>query len=68
MHILVRFLVASFLANAGLGQVQPAESADWIRINKLVLISNSLPDADGKRIIRLLEKKTYRQPEIGERI
>jgi Surface antigen variable number repeat len=68
MHILVRFLVASFLANNALGQVPRAESADCIRINKLVLVSNGLPDADGKRIIRLFERKTYPQAEISERI
>jgi outer membrane translocation and assembly module TamA len=68
MHILVRFLVVSFLANAGLGQPCFAESMDNIRIGKLVIESNSLPDADRERIIRLFQQKTYLQPEIGERI
>src|ERR1700761_3465417 len=68
MHLLIGFLVASFLANAALGQVRNAESVDCIRINKLVLVSNGLPDADGKRIIRLFERKTYPQAEISQRI
>ena len=68
MHILVRFLVASFLANAGLGQPCFAESTDNIRISKLVIESSSLPSADCERIIRLFQQKTYFQPEIGDRI
>lgn len=68
MHLLIGFLVASFLANAALGQVRYAESVDCIRINKLVLVSNGLPDVDGKRIIRLFERKTYPQAEISARI
>ncbi len=48
--------------------MQYAESMDCIRINKLVLVSNSLPDAERRRIIGLFEKKTYPQGEIGERI
>jgi len=68
MHILVRFLLFSLLANAGLGQPCSAESEDQIRISKLVIESNSLPDADRERIIHLFQQKTYCQPEIGERI
>jgi hypothetical protein len=68
MHILVGFLVVSFLANAGLGQPRSAESANDIRITKLVIESDSLPDADRERIIRLFQQKTYPQGEIGERI
>jgi outer membrane translocation and assembly module TamA len=68
MHILVRFLVASFLANAGLGQPCFAESTDNIRVSKLVIESSSLPGADRERIIRLFQQKTYFQPEIGERV
>lgn len=68
MHILIRFLVVSCLANAGLGQTRFADSMENIRIGKLVIQSNSLPDADRDRIIRLFLQKTYRQPEIGERI
>jgi hypothetical protein len=55
MHILVRLLVAFFLANAGLGQPCFAESTDNIRISKLVIESNSLPGADRERIIRLFQ-------------
>ena len=68
MRILVRLLVASLLASAGLGQPCFAESANNIRIGKLVIESNSLPDADRERIIHLFQQKTYLQPEIGERI
>ena len=68
MPLFVRVLVVFFLASAALGQVQPAQSADCVRISKLVLVSNDLPDADLQRITRRFEKKTYRQPEIGERI
>jgi outer membrane translocation and assembly module TamA len=68
MHILVRFLVVFFLTNAALGQPRFAESADNIRVSKLVIESNSLPDADRERIIRLFQQKTYCQAEIGERI
>jgi outer membrane translocation and assembly module TamA len=68
MHLLVRFLVACFLVNAGLGQQGFAEQADRVRISKLVIESNSLPDADRERVIRLVQHKTYFQEEIGERI
>jgi hypothetical protein len=68
MRILVRFLVVSFLASAGLGQPCFAEPDDYIRISKLVIESNNLPDADRERIIRLFQQKTYFQGEIGERI
>jgi outer membrane protein assembly factor BamA len=68
MPLLVSVLVVFFLASAALGQVQPAESAKCVRIGKLVLVSKDLPDADRQRITRRFEKKTYPQPEIGERI
>jgi len=68
MRILIRLLVVSFLANAGLGQLSFAESANNIRISKLVIESNSLPDSDRERIIRLFQQKTYLQSEICERI
>jgi hypothetical protein len=68
MPLFVRVLVVFFLASAALGQGQPAQSAKCVRISKLVLVSNDLPDADRQRITRRFERKTYRQPEIGERI
>jgi hypothetical protein len=68
MHILVRFLVVSFLANAGFGQPRFEEAENNVRISKLVIESNGLPDADRERIIRLFQQKTYFQGEIGERI
>jgi outer membrane translocation and assembly module TamA len=68
MHIVVRYLVISFLANAALAQPPFAQSRDNLRIEKLVIESNSLPPADRERIVRLLQQKTYLQPEIGERI
>ncbi len=68
MRILVRLLVASLLVSAGLEQPCFAESANNIRIGKLVIESNSLPDADRARIIHLFQQKTYCQLEIGERI
>src|ERR1700734_1441025 len=68
MHKLVRFLVLSFLANAALGQVHPPESANNIHINKLVIVSSSLPEADRQQIIRNFQQKTYPELEIGERI
>jgi Surface antigen variable number repeat len=68
MHMLVRFLVASFLATAALGQSRPAEPVNKVRISKLVIESNSLPAAEREQIIRSFQQKTYFQPEIGERI
>lgn len=68
MQILVRFLVVSFLACAGFGQPCFAESANDIRISKLVIESNSLPDVDRERIIRLFQQKTCLQGEIDSRI
>ena len=44
------------------------KQANNIRIGKLVIESNSLPDADRDRIVRLFQHKTYLQPEIGVRI
>jgi Surface antigen variable number repeat len=68
MHILVRLLVVSFLANAGPGQPTLERAENDVRIIKLVIESNSLPDADRERIIRLFQHKTYAEDEIGERI
>ena len=68
MHIFVRYLALSLLVNTGLAQLCFAQEANNIRIGKLVIESNSLPDADRDRIIRLFQHKTYLQPEIGIRI
>jgi len=68
MHHLVRFLVVFFLATAGLGQPCFSEATNDIRIIKLVIESNSLPETDRERIIHLFEQKTYPQGEIGDRI
>lgn len=68
MNMLVKFLVASCLATTALGQWSPAEPENNIRINKLVIVSNSLPDADRQQIIRNFEHKAYFQDETGERI
>lgn len=49
MHIVVRYLVISFLANAALAQPCFAQSSDNLRIEKLVIESKSLPsDAEEK--------------------
>ena len=68
MHIFVRYLAVSLLVSAGLGQLCFAQEANKIRIGKLVIESNSLPDADRERIVRLFQHKTYLQAEIGVRI
>jgi hypothetical protein len=68
MQILARFLVVSFLACAGFGQPCFAESANDIRIGKLVIESNSLPDVDRARVIRLFQQKDCLQGEIDSRI
>jgi hypothetical protein len=59
MRILVRVLVVSMLANAGLGQPCSNELARCVRINKLVIESNGLPDADRERIVRSFQQKRY---------
>jgi hypothetical protein len=63
MHMLVRVLVVSMLANAGLGQPCPNELERCVRINKLVVESKSLPDADRERIVRSFQQKTYPEDE-----
>ena len=68
MHFFVRFLVVSFLAKAVLGQPRLNEPAHRVRINGLVIESNSLRAADRERIIRLFREKTYPEGEFGERI
>jgi Surface antigen variable number repeat len=75
MHILFGFLVVSLLANAGLGQPRLEEPEHCVRINKLVIESKSLPDAERERILRLFREKTYPfrektfpECEIGERV
>src|SRR5260370_3187577 len=69
MHMLVRGLVVSLVANAGLGQACPNNELDrCVRINKLVIESKSLPDADRERIARLLQQKRDPEGYIGERI
>ena len=68
--MLVRVLVVSLVANAGLGQPCPNELARCVRINKLVIESNSLPDADRERIVRSFQQKRYPEDvdEFRERI
>lgn len=68
MCILVRLIVASFLLQAGLVQAGFAESANSVRIDKLVIDSTTLPGADREQIIRIFEQNTYPEPEIDERI
>ena len=68
MRILVRLIVASFLFQASLIQAGFAESANSVRIDKLVIESPTLPDADREQIIRIFEQNTYPEREIGERI
>ena len=71
MHMLVRVLVVSLVANAGLGQLCPDNELDrCVRINKLVIESKSLPDADRDRIVRLFEQKRFPkdEDEFRERI
>jgi hypothetical protein len=68
MHILIKSLVVSFLATAGLGQQCVVGPADCVRIGRLAIESKGLPDPDRERIIRLFQQKTYFVEEIGERI
>ena len=68
MHIFVRYLAVCLLASAGLGQLCFAQEANNIRIGKLVIESNSLPDADRERIVHLFQQKTYPPGEIGVRL
>ncbi|HWZ00038.1 MAG TPA: POTRA domain-containing protein [Edaphobacter sp.] len=70
MRMLVRVLVVSLVAKAGLGQPCPNELARCVRINKLVIESNSLPDADRERIVRSFQQKRYPEDvdEFRERI
>jgi hypothetical protein len=63
MHIFVRYLAVSLLVSTGLAQLCFAQAADNIPIGKLVIESNSLPDADRERIIRLFQHKTYLRAE-----
>jgi Surface antigen variable number repeat len=70
MHMVVRVLAVSLVANAGLGQPCPNELERCVRINKLVIESTSLPDADRERIIRSFQQKRYPkdEDEFRERI
>jgi outer membrane protein assembly factor BamA len=68
MDMLVRVLMVSMLASAGLGQPRLERAESDVQISKLVIESNSLPDADRERLIRLFEQTTYAEDEIGERI
>jgi hypothetical protein len=66
MNMLVKLLVASCLATTALGQSRPPESAGNVRLNKLVIESSSLPDADRKQIVQLFQQKTYPLNEISQ--
>jgi outer membrane translocation and assembly module TamA len=68
MHMLVKVLVVSMLANADLGQPRQERAENNVQIGKLVIESNILPDADRVRLIHLFQEKTYAEDEIGERI
>jgi outer membrane protein assembly factor BamA len=64
MHIPVKPLLFSLIASAALGQQPASTPSNNIQINKLVLVSNTLPDADRNRIINLFQQKTYPQDDI----
>ena len=71
MRMLVRVLVVSLVANAGLGQLCPDNELErCVRINKLVIESTTLPDADRDRIAGLFEQKRFPkdEDEFRERI
>jgi hypothetical protein len=68
MRILVGVLVVFFLASAGFGKPRLERAENDVQISKLVIESNSLPDADRDRLIHLFQQKTYAEGEIGDRI
>jgi hypothetical protein len=68
--MLVRVLVVSLVAKAGLGQPCPNELERCVRINRLVIESKGLPDADRERIVHSFQQKRYAEDvdEFRERI
>lgn len=70
MHTLIRSIPLLLLSSATLAQhpcpIKPAESP--LRINKLVIESNTLPVADREQLVRAVQQKSYFEPEIGDRV
>jgi len=71
MRMLVGILFLSTLINCGLGQEfssKPSEAAAKIRVHRLSIEANSLPNDDRERITHSLEHCTCLQEELWPRI
>jgi outer membrane translocation and assembly module TamA len=70
MHTALKPILFSFIASAALGQ-HPCTAdtpQETVRIHKLIVESNTLPQVDRERLTHLLEQKSYPRPEIADRV
>jgi hypothetical protein len=68
MRVLVGILLFSAIANIGLGQALSPESDATVRIQKLVIEADGLPNRDRERITHSFENRTYPGVELEARI
>jgi hypothetical protein len=61
MHILIRSIVFSFIANTALAQHPCAVTMprETVRINNLIVESNTLPEPDRQQLTHSLQEKSY---------
>lgn len=68
MRVLIGILLFSTIVNIGLGQEVSSESDARVRIHKLVIEADSLPNPDRERITHLFEHRIYPQGELQDRV
>ena len=70
MHILIRSILLSLIANTALAQHPCTTKApeETVRINKLIVESNTLPQADREQLRHSFEQKSFSEAEIDSRI
>src|ERR1700761_4115129 len=68
MTTLHRLLPASLVLFAALAHWSLAQTADHVRINKMTVVSDSLPDTDRQRIVSTFEKNEFVRDEVRTRV
>ncbi len=70
MHTLIRSILFTLICNTALAQ-HPCTTTtpeETVRINKLIVESNTLPEPDRQQLAQSLQQKSYAEPEIEERV
>jgi outer membrane protein assembly factor BamA len=64
----VRLLLAWLIISSAITGVSRAQTPDVVRINKMIVVSDGLPEADRQRLISNFEKNEFRRDEIQGRV